>query len=417
MVQPNESRPYDLLVFGVGFTGLLVAEYLATNYAKTVKFAIGGRNRQKLEAAKKKLVGIDPACESVGVLIADSFDPDALEAAVKQTKAVVSTVGPYAEYGIELVGACVRAGTHYADITGETPFVQRYIAKYNEEAKRKGVLLVSMCGFDSIPSDLGTLMVSDYIRKNYKQSVANVKMSVMAAKGGASGGTVQSLLGIFKLPLKQQKSAFLDPYALNPSGVRGPQKFDSMLPVHYDRDFGKWQAPFVMAPINRLVVRRSNALHNNELYGPKFRYNETMSCPNVVLAILVAVFTAVGAFVLWPLMQISFTSKIVQNLLPGSGKGPTQEQIETGHFTVELIAESDAPAGGPKHRVKGVVKGKRDPGYGETSKMLAESGLALALDRQSLPGTGGAMTPATAMGQVLIGRLRKAGMTFEVKDM
>jgi len=414
MAPANKSaRPYDLLVFGTGFTGTLVAEYLAKNYAHTVKFAIGGRSQQKLNALKQKLVKIDPACEKVGVLVADSFDGDALENMLKQTKAVVSTVGPYYQYGFEMVAACVRAGTNYADITGESPFVAEYTAKHDAEAKRKGVLLVSMCGFDSIPSDLGTFMVGDYIRQTFNQPVASVRSSVTEAKGGVSAGTVLSLIGLFDLPLSKLRNLAADPYALNPANVRGVDKTDPIFNVFYDKNFQSWQGPFFMAPINQVVVRRSNGLTGNKLYGPSFSYKETMSLPNVIFAALTALMMNLLVIVVLPLVKIPLTRSLLYKFLPASGSGPTREQIENGKFAMEFVAESEPLENGERRRAHGIVSGG-EPGYGETAKMLAEAGLALSLDKDKLPAKGGSMTPATAMGHVLIDRLKDAGMTFAV---
>lgn len=412
---PND-RPFDLLVYGVGFTGTLVAEYLAAQYAQTVRFALGGRSREKLEAAKRKLIDIDPACSSVGILIADAFDGGALEAAVKQASAVVSTVGPFQKYGMALVGACVRAGTHYADITGEPNFVLEYTEKYNEEAKRKGVMLVSMCGFDSIPSDLGALMVGDYLSKKYHQPIASIKMSVMSLKGKASAGTIRTIFTLFDLPWRQAKRIMADPYALNPPNVRGE---DSSFPtvLHYDKDFERWQGPFFMSAVNQLVVRRSNGLTSNTLYGPNFRYEESFSLPNILAAALFTLAYYTTLATMFCLATFPPTNALLWKFLPDPGTGPTREEINMGSFYVQLIGETEPKVDGTVHRARGHVKGKKDPGYGETAKMLTESGLALALDRSKLPGKGGSLTPAVALGHVLIERLRNAGLVFDVEEI
>ncbi|KAG0164967.1 hypothetical protein DFQ28_009832 [Apophysomyces sp. BC1034] len=413
------GRKYDLVVFGAsGFTGALTCEYLVEVGDKTLKWAIAGRSLSKLEKVKESLVKMDESAKELDILIADSSNPESLDSVVRDTRVVISTVGPFIKYGTPLVEACMRQKTHYVDITGEYAWIKQIIDRFHEEAKQNHVLIVPACGFDSVPSDLGTFMVAQYMKSKHKLHVADVKLSVTDARGGVSGGTIQSALGAMagrSISLKRS----LDPYLL--ASQKGIDK-SSFPMMRRDHDFGrgKWQAFFIMSIVNEKVVRRSWSLaaERGESYGRLFRYKETMSMSFIPAFLLTAALLTVI-----PLASILFKIplfyRLAQKCLPGSGAGPTREQRAKGRFEMQIVANAEAEPYDEPVRVRGTVKGFRDPGYGDTCRMVAESALSIVKSLDQLPGKeGGVLTPATAFGDVLLQRLRKdGGMVFEVQDI
>ncbi|HHH10822.1 MAG TPA: saccharopine dehydrogenase [Sorangium sp.] len=337
-----------------------------------------------------------------------------LDAMVKQCKVVVSTVGPFAKYGSELVAACVRHGRDYCDITGEVHWVRSMIDQHHQAAKTSGARIVHCCGFDSIPSDLGTLLLQQEGIKRYGSPFNQVNFYVIKARGGFSGGTAASMLNLFE-QLERTPSlrrSLANPYVLNPKGERHGLDTRDQMGVRYDSDVPGFTAPFVMAAVNTRVVRRSNALLNYR-YGHDFRYRETMCFkPSAKgLASAAAITTALVAFMAAAALPIT-RKQLQQRLLPAPGEGPTQQQRDKGMFEVLLIGKGTGDDGAPT-QLRAKVAGNKDPGYGETCKMLAESALCLAHDRE-LPTDGGILTPASCMGLVLVERLRRAGITFSV---
>ncbi|KAI9097081.1 Saccharopine dehydrogenase-domain-containing protein [Phlyctochytrium arcticum] len=421
----KQDRPADIIVWGAtGFTGQLTAEYLVKNAPQNVRIAIAGRSKGKLETVYKKLAEFAPG-RKIQTFIADSDDSASLDAMTAQGRVLISTVGPYLKYGYKLVASCVKNQTDYVDLTGEPPFIRKIIDDFHEEAKANGTFIVPSCGFDSIPSDLGSFLVADHFAKQGKKT-AEVRMTVASLKGSASGGTISSLLNVVELPMKE-KAKLRDPYYLVTNEVsKGTDRGMSPL-MSYDKDLKKWQTYFVMESVNSRNVRRSNALLKNG-YGTDFKYQETMSVPNVFVAFFVAFFTMLaGGWLAFPPTRY-ITRWAVDKWFP-SGSGPNKEARENGYFKCKLVGESETQ--GPNEvpsKAIATVTGVQDPGYGETSKMLSESALCLALDRDrftnpnaagSFAGrvTGGVVTPASAMGNVLVDRLRAAGMGFEVKDL
>ena len=271
----DRSREFDIVLWGAtGYTGQLVADYLARNYLDGetgLRLALAGRNEEKV-----RRVAADIGEPELPILIGDSFDGASLDAMASRADVVISTVGPYAKYGAELVAACVRNGTDYCDLSGETQFVRAMIDAHQQEAERTGARIVHCCGYDSIPSDLGTLMVQDAFEERHGKYASEVKMAAVDMRGAFSGGTVASMMNIVD-ELKENPSirkVLGDPYALNPKGVRGPDKGDQA-GARYDQDLGMWTAPFIMAAINTRVVRRSHALMGLP-WGDGFRYSEVM---------------------------------------------------------------------------------------------------------------------------------------------
>jgi short subunit dehydrogenase-like uncharacterized protein len=322
---------------------------------------------------------------------------------------VCTTVGPYARYGGLLAASCAEHGVHYCDLTGETHFIRRVIDHDHERAVATGARLVPCCGFDSIPSDLGVLMLHDHVAKQGK-ALARVGYRVVRMKGGASGGTLASVMGLLEEARDPAVRRVLgDPYALNPAGApRGRDRGDQN-GVRRDPDTGRWTAPFVMAAVNTRIVRRSNALLDFA-YGKDFRYDEAVDTGRGAAGLGRAVGMTLGIGVGLAALSLPPTRALAARFLPAPGEGPSREQRERGSFRVELHATTTSG-----DRLLGVVEGKLDPGYGSTAIMLGESARSLAQD--DLPARGGVLTTASCMGMVLVERLRKAGMTFRVEQV
>ncbi|MFO0679499.1 MAG: saccharopine dehydrogenase NADP-binding domain-containing protein [Polyangiaceae bacterium] len=415
---PRDARPYDLVLFGAtGFTGRLVAEYLARrpSVGPGTRWAIAGRNPAKLAEVKASLARIEPKLAELPVLVCDSRDEASLEKVVTQTRVVCTTVGPYAVLGRELARACARHGTDYCDITGEVPFVRASIDENHAAAVASGARIVHACGFDAIPSDLGVHMVAGYLAKEDARRLARAT-SFFVMKGEFSGGTIASMMNLFEASAKDKalRSLLTDPYALVPNREtdRGPHGKDTY-GVKHDDALGEWTAPFVMSAFNTRVVHRSNALAGHP-YGKDFRYEELMSTGAGARGRFRATKFAVG---LGSFMGVAATSPgraLLRKVLPVSGEGPSETARKNGYFRVRVVGESDATGGTPI-RVLGRVEGFADPGYAETAKMVAESALCLAHDRKTLGTPFGVLTPATAMGDALVQHLRDAGMKFTVE--
>jgi short subunit dehydrogenase-like uncharacterized protein len=412
------SRPYDIVLWGAtGFTGQLVAEYLVRHHGvdRDVRWALAGRNRAKLEQVRADLAAIDAKAAKLPILLGDANDRATLAQVVAPARVVITTVGPYAIHGKEMVAACAEAGTDYVDLTGETQFARAIIDAHDAQARSTGARIVHSCGFDSIPSDLGVLVLQEEMRARHGTRCAEVKFYMGEMSGGISGGTLASMMNIFEGVAKDRSLRRLigDPYALNPDRKeRGPDKRDQS-GVRWDEDMQRWTGPFVMAAINTRVVRRSNALLGWS-YGKDFRYSEVMGFKKGPKGLArAASFTAgIGAFAL----AASFgpTRELLKKRLPGAGEGPSKEKREKGFFVVRLLGIGEGKDGAPAPRLLETVRGQADPGYGETAKMLTESALCLAKDK--LAASGGVLTPASCMGMKLVERLRKAGMTFAVES-
>ena len=419
------ARKYDVIVWGAtGFTGQLVAEYLAAHYnqgGEVVKWAIGGRSAKKLAAVVAALDGV----AKPDMIIADSGDLASLQALAKQTTVVITTVGPYFEYGAPLVEACVGCGTHYVDLTGEPPFCRAMIDAHHEAAVASGSKIVHCCGFDSIPSDLGTLLLVEHMKKSGAQC-ASVAFYMGAARGGASGGTLASALGIFALP-KTELLQLRNPYYLNPKApsdepcAPAPASVDGFSVADrkglwWDGAIRSWTMPFAMAIINTRVVRRSAALAKlvGRGYGDTFAYNECHTCPpgpfGALLGLLTSMFTPLFVVVAMFAPGRALLRWIFARVGLAPGQGPSRHMQRTGFFKVKLVGKDTA---GRTHVAS--VQGTEDPGYSGTAKMLTEAALTLALQADELSyKSGGVLTPAIAMGMPLVERLRRKGMTFSV---
>lgn len=408
------SRRYDIVVYGAtGFTGKLVAEYLAKNYAADVaRWAIAGRSEEKLRRVQD---GIESLCgRKVDMVIANAREPETLARMAAQTRVVISTVGPFARYGEPLVAACAEAGTSYVDSTGESPWVARMIDTYGDAAARTGSIIVPMCGFDSIPSDIGTLFMVDYIRKTYGAGTALVE-STVAIMGGASGGTVHSALGMMES--KAARTALNTPHLLcrpvtaDPASVSRNTRPAAW--ASWDADLRCWRAPFVMAPVNEQVVRRSAyiaALREKRYCKGVFQYRERMKAPcGMMGAVLIAVVFFFGQL----FALLSVVRWALKKACP-VGQGPTRKQMDDGFMRIRMVGTTDEAA--PRKAIL-QINGDSDPGYSLTSQMLAESALTIALSRDRCPGrAGGVYTPATGLGLPLATRLHDSGIRFSIAN-
>lgn len=399
------DRDFDLVLFGAtGFTGRLVAEHVVRRRSG-LRLALAGRSRHKLERVRDDLATMDASARDLPLLLADALDPAAIGAIAGRSRVVCTTVGPFARVGRELVAACVEHGTAYCDSTGETHFVRAMIDQHHARAVETGACIVHCCGFDSIPSDLGVLVLHHELAARGKQ-LAEAHFRVLSAKGGVSGGTVASMFALAEEARDPAVRRLLaDPYALCPGAARGPDGGDSLGPRR-DADTGRFTGPFVMAAINTRVVRRSNLLLDFA-YGQAFRYDEAVDMGKGPLGLARAAAMTAGLGAVLAAAAFRPTRRLAARLLPAPGEGPSPEARERGSFAIEIRGVA---TDGERRRV--VVSGRRDPGYGETAVMMGESALCLAED--ALPERGGVLTPASCMGMTLVERLRAAGMTFRV---
>lgn len=410
-VDRPQAREFDLIVYGAtGFVGKLLADYLARYAPDGTRIALAGRSQSKLKELSASLPG--PGADWP-LIVADAADEAALDELVLRTTAVVTTVGPYLKYGLCLVSACAKGGTHYADLTGETLFVRQIIDDYDELARSTGARIVNSCGFDSIPSDLGVLLAYEHARDRGLGHLTDTTLVVVAMKGGFSGGTIDSMrttVDVVKAD-PQLRTVINDKFALSPDRSNEPtrdQPRDTAV-VARSTEFGGWIGPFVMADYNTKIVRRSNALQN-WAYGPEFTYREVSSFGSGPLAPLMALGMGAGMRAAWLGMGIKPMRAVLDRTLPDPGEGPSEEQRRAGRFLVEVHSTTSTGA-----KVVSRIGASGDPGYQATSVMLAESALSLALDGAQLPDRAGVLTPATAMGDVLVDRLRRADFVASVR--
>jgi short subunit dehydrogenase-like uncharacterized protein len=408
------AREFDLVVWGAtGYTGRLVAEYLAgAPSAQGLRWAIGGRKRENLRRLQDDLAGERKPSDELPIVLADAHDRASLNELTRRSRVICSAVGPYALHGSELVAACVRNRTHYCDITGEIPWIRQSIDQHHETARAAGTRIVHCCGFDSVPSDLGVLMLHEAMRARGRR-LGRVDAFFGESRGYVSGGTVSSLIGVVEAMQREPavRALMSDPYALDPEpGRPGPDRPEG-LGIRYEPRLGSWVAPFVMAVINTRVVRRSNAVAGYP-YGRDFRYSEQMSVPAGLKGLAVASAVAAGTAGILTAMRSGRLRRLVERRLPRPGEGPTPDERAGGYFVLRLLGE--AAGEGTPLRLLGRVEDRRDPGYGMTAVTLGESALCLALDGLDSPG--GVLTPAAAMGMRLVERLRRTGMRWEVTE-
>jgi len=405
-----ESRKYHIVILGAtGFTGKICCEYIAGRYGGTnasFQWALAGRSKTKLIAIRDACTKLDGTCMSLDVLECDSLKRETLDPITASTQVVLSTVGPYAKYGNALVDSCVANGTHYTDITGETQWIREVIDRVHRNAITNKVKIVHCCGYDSIPSDLGALMMVDAMKQVFGKNVEEVRTLIGPSKGAASGGTLASMVNIIDNVNSKQAKKLSEPYFLGGHGSDGPdQRW-----VRFEPRLKVWTCPFIMAAVNSKIVRRTASLISS-FYLHK--YSES----TITGSGLKGWIKAVLGCIFMPFLMILFYFRVTRWLLwrmlklPRPGEGPSKEFRESAYFVHHLVAES---AGKAKQDVLyGVVAGSKDPGYGQTAIMVVESAICLALDQKDHPNEeGGVLTPASAMGQALITRLRDAGMIF-----
>lgn len=406
----TDKDQFDLVIYGAtSFVGAITAEYFLSQYGVDgdVRWAIAARSQSKLAALKEQL---GKGAENLPVIVANSDDEASLAAMCAQTRLVISTVGPYALYGEKLVKMCATSGTHYCDLTGEVQWIAAMLEKYGETARESGALIVNCCGFDSIPSDLGTHFLQSHAEKTHGETCETVELGVEAAKGEFSGGTIASLINVLKEAGEDPSLAkkLADPYLLCPDDYHNSAKQRTEA-RYYSDALKSWCAPFVMAGINTRVVQRSNALQANR-YGPNFRYSEyTMTGDGFGGSVKSIAMTAVmGGFM--GLLSATPTRGLVEKILPKPGEGPSKAVQEAGFFKIRLAGTTSS---GETVTVR--VTGDRDPGYGSTAKMLSEAGLCILKTADAGKNAGGFWTPASLMGDALIERLEaNAGLTFKV---
>jgi short subunit dehydrogenase-like uncharacterized protein len=394
-IEMKSSSKFDIVVYGAtGFTGQLVAEYIAAQYAndKELKWAMAGRSLDKLKSV----------CHAIGapadtpLIVADSSDIASLKAMVDQTRSVLTTVGPYQLYGNELIAACVASGTDYLDLCGEPVWMRQMIDKHEVAAKASGARIVFSCGFDSVPFELGAFYVQEEAKRVFGVPSARVKGRVRDMRGTFSGGTAASGRATFEAVAKDLSLVAIlnDPFALTP-GFKGAKQPKGNKPV-YEEDMQSWTAPFTMALINTRNVHRSNVLMGFP-YGKEFVYDEM-------------VLTGPGeqGEVNAKKVMAANSEKTGPNALK-PGEGPSKEERERGLY--DLLCVAVAPDG---RQVRASVKGDRDPGYGSTSKIISECAICLLRDAPDVPA--GFWTPGAAMQHKLIKRLTDhAGLTFAVE--
>lgn len=388
----NNIKEYDFVVYGAtGFTGKLVVEYLVHKYSNNsqIKWALAGRNLEKLEsvAATKNVP------EGTGLLEVDSNNIASIEEMISKTKCVLTTVGPYQLYGNDIVSACAKSGIDYVDLCGEPGWMYEKINELTETARETGSRIVFSCGFDSIPFDLGVLFLQNEVTRRYGKPSVNVRGRVREMNGEFSGGTAASL-GATMAALKEKPELFTvlaNPFSLS-NGFAGPDQPADNKPI-FDDKLDTWVAPFFMAPINTKNVHRSNALMNH-MYGKDFCYNEM--------------------WVMGPGDDGKAAADFISSSNPLSnapkpGEGPSRESRENGNYDILFCGDINDES------VHVSVVGDMDPGYGSTSKMIAESAICLVKECEDL--NGGIYTPAPSMGTKLIKRLQdNAGLTFKIEN-
>ncbi|MGP5658784.1 saccharopine dehydrogenase family protein [Corynebacterium falsenii] len=416
----TNDTTYDIVLFGAtGFVGALTAEYLAGHAPQDLRIALAGRNRAKLEDTRRNLAASHPRAERFGLVIADSSDAESLRALAGSARVVISTVGPYFRYGLPLVEACAKAGTHYVDLSGEVLFMRESIRLYHDAAKNSGARIVHACGFDSVPSDMGMLLLHQ-LAQQVGEPLESATM-IVRMKGGVSGGTVDSMREQFKVTKadKELARAVARPYTLSPDPESEPDvgKQEDFGIIRTDSVGGRadgWAGPFVMAGANTRVVRRSNALLSHA-YGPQLTYSEYMATGTGLKGRARSYALAGGLGVAMVALNAPKLRGVLSRWVPEPGEGPSVEDRDNGFFSTTHYGTT---AGGTM--LSATMSLDADPGYKGTSLMLGEAALTLAVDTEDLPHEcaadhqgptgGGVLTPATGLGLAYARRLAEAGM-------
>ena len=411
----SSDREFDIVVYGAtGFVGKLTAEYLV-HAGGPARIALAGRSPDKLAAVRATL---GPGAKDWPILEVDANKQSTLDDMAARTRVVVTTVGPYSKYGLPLVAACAAAGTDYADLTGEAMFVRQSIDDFHKQAVDTKARIVHACGFDSVPSDMTVYELFRRARQDGAGELGETNYVLRSFSGGVSGGTVASMIEVLRASSGDPDTRKLlnDPYTLSQDRGAEPE-FGAQADLGWRRGgdiapelAGVWAAGFFMALYNTRIVRRSNALLDYA-YGRGFRYAEYMGMgPSITAPVTSAVTTAATAAsaLLGSRFFRLLPKRLVDRFAPKPGTGPSEEVRENGYYRVETYTTTSTGA-----RYVATMAQSGDPGYKATAAMLGECGLALALDRDKLPQIYGVLTPAAAMGDALIARFKRAGITLE----
>jgi short subunit dehydrogenase-like uncharacterized protein len=411
----SAQREFDIVLYGAtGFAGKLTAEYLARS-GGDARIALAGRSLDKLLAVRETL---GDKAQSWPLIAADASQPSTLNAMAAQAQVVVTTVGPYARYGLPLVAACAAAGTDYADLTGETLFIRESIDLYHKQAADTGARIVHSCGFDSVPSDLTVFALHRRAQQDDAGELTDTNLVVRSFKAGVSGGTVASMMEVMRAASEdpEARRVMNDPYTLTPDRGAEPE-LGGQSDLRWRRGgeiapelAGLWVGPFVMAAVNTRIVRRSNALLDYS-YGRRLEYAEQMSMGRSIVAPVTSAIAAAGNGATMALGSRFFNripTKVVERIAPKPGTGPSERARENGHYTVETYTTTTTGV-----RYRATMSQKGDPGYKATSVLLGECGLALANDRDKLSDLRGVLTPAAAMGDALLARFPAAEVSLE----
>lgn len=401
----SDDREFDLVVFGAtGFTGRLAALYLARQYGTSVRWAIAGRRRDALEKIRAEVAAIDPKLADLPIVIADSNDVKSLDALTANTKAVITTAGPFDRYGTPLVKSCAMHGTHYCDITGETDWVREMIDQFDDVAKASGARIVSFCGHDCVPWDLAVFKCAKALREK-GDTIKEVRI-YDEINSAPSGGTLETVFHTLADRVKYKSLLGFDPLLKTVAGEKSQNKIvvKNQTSLGYRKEQRRWVGPFVMADVMSNCIRRSNALNN---YSSKLVYNEALVYANFTGAVVQFLSLLIfGTALFLPPLQWFMRAFV----LPSPGQGPSEAFMDEGFLKIIAIAE-------------GINGGKTtatfyfptDPGYRDTARMLVESGLTLALEGERLKVGGGLFTPAACQGEVLLERLVNTGSSFHIE--
>ncbi len=412
------DRDHDLVVWGAtGVAGRLVAEYLTEQYAQDgLSLALGGRDADRLGSLAADLVDRSDRWDDIPLVIGDAMDPESLRDIAHSTRVICTTVGPYTTYGTPLVEACIETETEYCDLTGEVNWVRETIDRYHDEAVAADTRIVHSCGFDSVPADIGTMLVQSFAAETFDTPCEMVRIYLEDGSGGVSGGTLASFAELFEAasndPVSRQ--ALRNPYSLAPPGERDGVDPGAQRGPRNDRLRSVWTAPSPMAPVNERVIRRSNALLGYP-WGREFRCTEVLNTGPGLRGAISASLVAGGIGLFTAAMSVGpIRSGLRQFVFPDPGEGPTGEQVENGHFTVRVLGRGTATSG--PFTVESVIGADRDPGYGATARMIGEAAMCLVRGETASPLDGGVLTPASGIGEPLADRLRAIGFTATVGE-
>ncbi|WP_276257628.1 saccharopine dehydrogenase family protein [Haloglomus litoreum] len=414
----DSDREFDIVVWGAtGVAGRLLAEYLAGQYPpEDLDLALGGRNEAKLEGIEADILAEADAWDEIPIVLGDATEPESLREMAGRTQVVATTVGPYTKYGTPLVGACIEEGTDYCDLTGEVNWIREVVDEYHDDAVAAETRIVNSCGFDSVPADIGTLMVQTFAREEFGAPCERVRILVESASGGVSGGTLASFTELFEAASSDPvaRETLRNPYSLAPPGERdGPDRGEQRL-ARKDDLSSEWTAPSPMAAVNERVVRRSNALLDYP-YSREFTCNEVIPTGRSLVGAASSGAIAGGIGLFGAAMSVGPLRRgLSRYVFPDPGEGPSERQMEKGHFSIRVIGRGTGADG--EFTVEAEFGVDLDPGYGGTARMLGESAMCLLHDEVDSPLEGGVLTPASGIGMPLVDRLRDVGFTATVAE-